>query len=114
MPISDLPLAELEKFTPEIHLPADFEEFWRSTLASSRAKWQAPTLVKVEAEITEFDIYDISFSGFDGELVKGWLIAPTRNKATVAVVKYLGYGGGRSDFSFPSMVFGSHLYRSSR
>jgi cephalosporin-C deacetylase len=95
MPISDLPLAELEKFTPEIHLPADFDEFWVKTLAQSRAKALPPTLVRVEDEITEFDVYDLTFSGFNGEFIKGWLIAPTRTQATIAVVKYLGYGGGR-------------------
>ncbi len=95
MPISDLPLAELEKFTPEIHLPDDFDQFWQTTLASSRTKWQAPTLVKIEEEVTEFDVYDVTFSGYEGEQIKGWLIAPTRIKATVAVIKYLGYGGGR-------------------
>jgi len=74
MPISDLPLAELETFAPEIHLPADFDEFWRSTLAGSRAKWQPPKLVKIDGEITEFDVFDITFSGFDGEPIKAWFI----------------------------------------
>lgn len=95
MPISDLPLAELEKFQAEIHLPRDFDEFWRQTLAASRSKWQPPTLVKIEDSITEFDVYDATFSGYEGELIKGWLIAPTRTRARVAVVQYLGYGGGR-------------------
>jgi len=95
MPFSDLPLAELETFTPEIHLPDDFDEFWRSTLAGSRAKWQPPKLVKVDGEITEFDVFDLTFSGFNGEPIKAWFITPTRSKPTVAIVEYLGYGGGR-------------------
>lgn len=95
MPISDLPLAELETFAPEINLPADFDEFWGSTLAESRAKWQPPKLVKVDGEITEFDVFDVTFSGFEGELIKAWFISPTRSKPTVAIVEYLGYGGGR-------------------
>ncbi len=40
MPISDLPLAELENFRPEIHLPKDFDEFWEQTLTESRALWK--------------------------------------------------------------------------
>ena len=95
MPISDLPLAELETFTPEIHLPNDFDEFWRSTLAESRAKWQPPKLEKVDGEITEFDVFDVTFSGFDGEPIKAWFITPAHSKPTVAIIEYLGYGGGR-------------------
>lgn len=95
MPISDLPLAELENFRPEIHLPKDFDEFWEQTLAESRALWKPPILVKVEEGITAFDVFDVTFSGFQGELIKGWYITPINSTPTVAVVEYLGYGGGR-------------------
>lgn len=95
MPISDLPLAELEVFRPEIHLPQDFDEFWKDTLQASRAKWQPPTLVKVDYGITAFDVFDVTFSGYEGEQIKGWYILPINSKPTLAVVEYLGYGGGR-------------------
>ena len=95
MPISDLPLAELETFRPEIHLPADFNEFWKQTLEESRAKWQPPQLVKVDFGVTALDVYDVTFSGFQGELIKGWYILPTNSKPSIAIVEYLGYGGGR-------------------
>ena len=95
MPISDLPLAQLETFTPEIHRPSDFDEFWEQTLAASRQLWKPPVLTKVEEGITEFDVYDVTFSGYEGESIKGWLITPQKSKAEVLVVEYLGYGGGR-------------------
>lgn len=95
MPIADLPLAELETFHPEIHLPEDFDEFWRQTLEESRARWQPPVLVKVDYGITALDVYDVTFSGFQGEPIKGWYILPTNSTPSVAVVEYLGYGGGR-------------------
>lgn len=95
MPIFDLPLAELETFLPEIHLPQDFDEFWKETLEASRAKWQAPKLVKVDYGITAFDVYDVTFTGYEGEPIKGWYILPINIKPTIAVVEYLGYGGGR-------------------
>lgn len=95
MPISDLPLAELETFRPEIHLPQDFDEFWEKTLGVSRAKWQPPKLVKVDYGITAFDVFDMTFSGYQGEQIKGWYILPVNTKPTFAMVEYLGYGGGR-------------------
>lgn len=95
MPISDLPLAELETFRPEIQLPDDFDEFWKRTLEESRAKWQPPQLAKVDFGITAFDVYDVTFSGFQGEPIKGWYILPANSKPSIAIVGYLGYGGGR-------------------
>lgn len=95
MPISDLSLAELETFLPEINLPQDFDEFWKETLKTSRAKWQPPKLVKSDFGITAFEVYDMTFSGYEGEQIKGWYILPVNTKPTFAVVEYLGYGGGR-------------------
>jgi cephalosporin-C deacetylase len=95
MPYSDLTLPELESFLPEVHLPKDFDDFWAQTLASSRAKWKPPVLKKIDDGISELDIYDVTFSGFNGEDVSAWYILPRNSKPTVAVVEFLGYGGGR-------------------
>ena len=36
MALFDLPLPELERYLPELDEPADFDEFWASTLAEAR------------------------------------------------------------------------------
>ena len=83
MPRFDLPADELRAYRPEVAEPADFDEFWATTLAESRALVQPPRLTRVASELSAFEVYDVTFSGFaaDGPL-------PT-------VVEYNGYGGGR-------------------
>ena len=53
-----------------------------------------PVLASV-AELPVFDCQDVTFSGFGGHRVKAWLIAP-KGGAQDCVVKFIGYGGGRS------------------
>ncbi len=40
--------------------------------------------------------YDVTFNGYDGQPVKGWLLLPEgKNESMPCVVQYIGYGGGR-------------------
>src|SRR5262249_706701 len=42
--------------------------------------------------------FDVTFSGFGGDPVKGWLLVPREAARRGAViVEYIGYGGGRGD-----------------
>ena len=46
--------------------------------------------------LTEIDSYDVTFAGFGGSPIRGWLHLPAHGTGPVAaVVEYLGYGGGR-------------------
>lgn len=92
----DLPLEQLETYTPEIDEPADFDEFWTATLAEARAFDAAPRLERVDAGLTEIVVDDVTFAGFGGHPVKGWLARPAHADGRLsAVVEYVGYGGGR-------------------
>ncbi|QAY72528.1 acetylxylan esterase [Agromyces protaetiae] len=96
MPRFDLAPAELRAYRPEIAEPADFDEFWRTTLAESRALATPPTLTKIDSPLTLVDVYDVKFSGFGGDRVSGWFIVPAGATAPLpTIVEYLGYGGGR-------------------
>jgi len=92
----DLPLAELRQFRYEEPEPADFDEFWRGTVAEQAAIPLEATITPVEQELTTVDVCDIEFGGCDGARIKGWLIRPARAEGPLpAVVEYIGYGGGR-------------------
>lgn len=96
MPRFDLSPRELRAYRPEIDEPADFDEFWRETLASSRALAQPPQLAKVVSSLRLFDVYDITFSGFAGDPVRGWFVVPAGAEGPLpTVIEYNGYGGGR-------------------
>ena len=92
----DLPLAELEAYRPELPRPGDLEDFWRSTLDGSRAAGGPARFVPVTNGLALVDTADVTFPGFDGQPVRGWLHVPAGAKGPLpTVVRYLGYCGGR-------------------
>lgn len=95
MPLSDLSLAELVAFRPEVTEPADFDAFWSGTLAEARALPLKVTLSPAPGAITEVVVEDLTFSGFAGDPVKGWVIRPKGDAVRPAVVEFVGYNGGR-------------------
>lgn len=93
----DLPLAELEAFRPEVREPADFDEFWERTIADARAAGGDVILTPAASQLPHVEIYDVTFPGFAGQPVKGWLSRPAGVAGDLpAIVHYVGYGGGRS------------------
>ncbi|MDZ8201453.1 acetylxylan esterase [Microbacterium sp. SSW1-59] len=96
MPRFDLPPHELDAYRPDIVEPADFDAFWSSTLAGSRAAGDDVVVSPVDTPLTEVDVFDVTFPGFAGDPVKAWLWAPRgRVGALPTIVEYNGYGGGR-------------------
>lgn len=95
MAFVDLPLRELETYRPDTAEPADFDGFWADTLAESRAIGGDPVLVPVESPLRLLEVFDVTFPGFGGDPVKGWLTLPRGGTDLPAVVEYIGYGGGR-------------------
>ena len=96
MPRFDLPVDELRAYRPVVAEPDDFDAFWTSTLAESRALAEAPRLTRVESPLTAVDVFDVSFSGFGGDPVRGWFTVPAGATGPLpTVVEYNGYNGGR-------------------
>jgi cephalosporin-C deacetylase len=92
----DLPEAELRNYRSEQGDPADFDDFWSSTLKETRAH-----PLRVEAELldvglTTVDVYDVTFSGYAGDRIKAWLRIPHGAPTPLpAMVHFAGYSGGR-------------------
>jgi cephalosporin-C deacetylase len=96
MALTDLPLAELRTYRASLTEPDDFDSFWGTTLSEARAAGGSVTLRPAETAITEFIVEDLSFPGFGGESVRGWVTRPSRTDTRLpAVVEFLGYNGGR-------------------
>lgn len=96
MPLFDLPLEQLETYSPEVAEPADFDAFWGDTLSEARAFDLALEVQPVDAGLTVLDCFDVTFAGWGGHPVKAWLIRPRGATGPLpAVVEYNGYGGGR-------------------
>lgn len=97
MALFDLPLSELGQYRPQLPAPADFDEFWRRTLAGAREHSPLIDVRPVATALTLVETFDVTFAGFDGQPIRAWYSRPAgfANAALPAVVEYLGYGRGR-------------------
>ena len=92
----DLPLDQLQTYLPPRQEPPDFDAFWAGTLAEARAHPLAATFAPVDSGLRLMDAFDVTFNGYDGRPVRGWLILPRERPGPLpCVVEYIGYGGGR-------------------
>lgn len=97
MSFFDLSLKELQTYCPDRDEPADFDAFWKSTLEEAREFPLQATFEKVDYGLVAQETFDVTYSGFGGQPVKGWLILPSQRKGKLpCVVEYIGYGGGRN------------------
>jgi cephalosporin-C deacetylase len=93
---TDLPEEQLRTYRSTQREPDDFDEFWSRTLIASRSRGQPMMVVRAESPLTTVDVYDVSFPGFEGDPVRGWLRVPAGAVGPLpAVVQFVGYGGGR-------------------
>ncbi|MEV6586905.1 acetylxylan esterase [Streptomyces acidicola] len=96
MALFDLPLDELRGYRSASPEPEDFEAFWAKTLQEARAHDLDARFEPVETRLKTVKVYDVTFAGFGGHPVKGWLVLPTwADTPRPAVVEFIGYGGGR-------------------
>ncbi len=95
MPFFDLPQSQLEAYRSNAKAPDDFDNFWSDTLSEARAVALDPVFERVDVGLAVFETYDLTFSGFGGNRVRGWYIKPAGRTVERCVVKFIGYGGGR-------------------
>src|SRR5574338_173811 len=110
MAFFDLSHAELKTDCPPRQEPADFDEFWKSTLEEARSFPLNATFEKVDYSLVAQETFDATFHGFGGQPIKGWLILPRQRSGKLpCVVEYIGYGGGRS-FAIDWLLWASAGY----
>lgn len=97
MALFDLPQWELERYQPELDVPDDLDLFWSETLDQARSRTWDPVFNRVETGLRLIETYDVTFAGFGGQPIKGWLHVPADRDedALPIVVTAIGYGGGR-------------------
>jgi cephalosporin-C deacetylase len=96
MAFYDLSLEELKVYLPARNEPADFDSFWRDTLAEARQYPLAATFTPAETNLHQIETFDVTFNGFGGQKIKGWLNLPRQRDGRLpCVVEMIGYGGGR-------------------
>jgi cephalosporin-C deacetylase len=92
----DLPQPELEAYRPQREEPADFDAFWTSTLMEARAHPLNASFEPADFGLRAMDTFDVTYAGFGGQPIKGWLTVPKGVPGPLpCVVEFIGYGGGR-------------------
>lgn len=95
MAFTDLSPDELAAYRPDVPQPADFDTFWTTTIEEARARGGAVELTPAPTPVRELIVEDLTFPGFGGEPIKGWVTRPRGHEARPVVLEYRGYGGGR-------------------
>ncbi|HEY3992647.1 MAG TPA: acetylxylan esterase [Ktedonobacteraceae bacterium] len=96
MAFFDLSLDELQQYAPQRREPEDFDAFWQETLAATRQYPLDARFVPVDYHLRTVECFDVTFNGYAGQPIKGWLLLPAqRSEPLPCVVEYIGYGGGR-------------------
>lgn len=94
--LTDLDRAGLAAYRSAYRAPADFAEFWAKTLAEAAEFELDPRLVAVDTPLTTVDVFDVTFAGFGGHPVRGWLRVPRGHHGCLpGIVQFHGYGSGR-------------------
>lgn len=96
MPLYDKPLEELQVYLPERDEPDDFDAFWHTTLDQTRQHPLNARFEPVDFGLRTVETLDVTFAGYGGQPVKGWLLLPRQRPGPLpCVVQFIGYGGGR-------------------
>lgn len=106
----DLPIEELEQYLPAREEQPDFDQFWADSLAEAR-KWPLDARFEsINVGLALIDVFDVTFNGYGGQPIKGWLMLPRqRSEPLPCVVEYIGYGGGRG-YPFDWLLWSSAGY----
>ena len=96
MAFNDKDLDELVEYRPARREPEDFDRFWHATLAEARGHPLNEVFEPYDAGLSTIVVEDVTFAGFGGQPIKGWMLRPAdATEPLPTVVEYIGYGGGR-------------------
>jgi cephalosporin-C deacetylase len=110
MPFFDFSHDELKRYLPARDEPSDFDVFWQDTLADVRQHPLEARFAPVDVGLKTIDVFDVTFNGYGGQPIKGWLLLPRQRAGRLpCVVEYIGYGGGRG-FALDWLLFSSAGY----
>ena len=96
MAFFDLAYEQLITYRPPRVEPPDFDAFWAQSLAEARAHPLNARFEPTNYPLETIISYDVTFNGYGGQPIKGWLNLPRQAQDKIpCVVEYIGYGGGR-------------------
>ncbi|MDO4412753.1 alpha/beta fold hydrolase [Cutibacterium sp.] len=96
MPLTDMSIDEARNYRPNVPEPEGFDAFWAETLDEHAGIPVDLTAEPFENHQTLVDTWDLSWAGYQGSRVDGWLHAPAGAKGPLPlVIEFIGYGASR-------------------
>jgi cephalosporin-C deacetylase len=92
----DLSEAELLRYRVTTEEPERLDEWWAERLTRARSLAKPVTLEPyLPQTYGALEVFDLDFSGADGDRIKGWYLRPAGSGRLPVVVTYPGYDRGR-------------------
>ena len=86
MALFDMPQSQLEQYRPAVPEPADFDAFWQTSLAQTRIHSLNAQFTPYCGSYRTVEVFDVSFAGWGGQTVKGWLLLPRQRSGALPCV----------------------------
>lgn len=99
MPSIDMPLDQLRQYKPSLYREADFEAFWRQTVAEAVRQPINAELIPYDLPARGLTCYAVRFDGFrapgapQGGRIAGWYVRPESPGKFPGLCSYHGYSG---------------------
>lgn len=99
MPMIDMPLEELKKYTGSSPCPPDIDEYWDKALLEMKSVDPQVELVKSEFQTSFAECYDLYFTGVRGARIHAKYLRPKNVKEPhPAILEFHGYSGNSGDW----------------
>lgn len=99
MPVLDMPIKELEQYNGTNPRPADFDEYWDTSIAEMKAVDPQVTMKKATFQSPFADCYDMYFTGVNGARIHVKHLRPKNITGKIpAVLHFHGYQGNSGDW----------------
>lgn len=92
-------IEEFEQYCPSLTKRNDFDEFWKDTIALSKAVELNPSLTEIEYPLAYVTCYEMTYDGYDHTKIHGWYLLPkfVDNQDKIpCIVCYHGFTGSKS------------------
>lgn len=100
MPLVDMPLEQLRKYTGRNPRPADFDAYWDKALSEMHSIDPKVELVKAAFQTPFAECFDMYFTGVCGARIHAKLLRPKKlNGKAPTVCRFHGYTGNVGDWA---------------
>jgi cephalosporin-C deacetylase len=99
MPLTDMPLAQLERYQGSSPCPADFEQYWNESLAELAAQPDEVELTPAAFSAPNAEAFDLRFTGVGGGRVYAKYLRPKHRQGRLpTVLLFHGYSISSGDW----------------